>query len=129
MIVKICRLCGNLKEHYIRSESGKPFSQCIECDNERSRVYKRQHGNCSSVVYILAHNGSRDSIKAYAQNAVMRALHDGMLVRPVECTRCGMAAKVVAHHSDYSKPLEVEWLCRRCHGEIHSGRYVGCNSR
>ena len=24
-----------------------------------------------------------------------------------------------AHHRDYSKPLEVEWLCRPCHDDEH----------
>lgn len=34
------------------------------------------------------------------------------------CYDCG-AVKVEAHHPDYSKPLEVEWLCRRHHVERH----------
>ena len=27
-----------------------------------------------------------------------------------------------AHHEDYSKPLEVTWLCRRCHNFLHRQR-------
>lgn len=36
------------------------------------------------------------------------------------CQRCYEEfAKVEAHHTDYSKPLEVEWLCPGCHASIH----------
>jgi len=34
------------------------------------------------------------------------------------CTVCG-AMKSEAHHEDYSKPLEVTWLCRTCHKAEH----------
>jgi len=31
---------------------------------------------------------------------------------------CG-ATKVEAHHADYSKPLEVVWICRKHHLKLH----------
>jgi hypothetical protein len=33
---------------------------------------------------------------------------------PQPCEVCG-ATKVEKHHPDYSKPLEVRWLCREHH--------------
>jgi uncharacterized Zn finger protein len=35
------------------------------------------------------------------------------------CEKCGSIEKVHAHHEDYSKPLEVRWLCPRHHRMRH----------
>ena len=32
--------------------------------------------------------------------------------------------KVIAHHEDYDKPLDVMWLCRSCHVKRHAE--IGC---
>lgn len=48
-----------------------------------------------------------------------RAVNKGVLPRPTVCTECGEKKKITAHHPDYSKPLEVEWLCYECHGKRH----------
>lgn len=37
------------------------------------------------------------------------------------CAVCGEES-VEAHHEDYSKPLEVVWLCRRHHVALTSGK-------
>lgn len=50
-----------------------------------------------------------------AHAAVARALKSGVLVRPDRCEDCETPCKPDAHHDDYDRPLEVRWLCRRCH--------------
>jgi hypothetical protein len=50
-----------------------------------------------------------------ARAAVYRAVRRGTLHRPDRCTSCGARGPVQGHHADYSRPLDVEWLCRRCH--------------
>jgi excisionase family DNA binding protein len=54
--------------------------------------------------------------KTTARMAVARAIKDGTLVR--QSCHCGKAGE--AHHPDYSKPLEVEWLCKQHHRERHA---------
>jgi hypothetical protein len=54
-----------------------------------------------------------EETKAY--DAVQRALRKGTLVRPTSCSECGLSCKPEAHHHDYSKWLDVTWLCRPCH--------------
>jgi len=60
--------------------------------------------------------------KAKANYDVSNAIRDGRLVKQ-PCERCGASKLVQAHHDDYSKPLEVRWLCFPCH-RIHHGQTV-----
>src|SRR3990167_8215829 len=60
-----------------------------------------------------------DPDKYHARMRVAEALKTGQLVRPAECVSCGSTTRIEAHHSDYSNPLGVEWLCVRCHKIRH----------
>ena len=48
---------------------------------------------------------------------VIKAVKEGTLIR-LPCQACGVK-KVMGHHPDYTKPLEVIWLCREHHVEEH----------
>ena len=95
-----------------------------ERNRERTRELSRQH--------YLRHQEQRreDSRQRIAQhpermkayNAVAYAVQNGGLLRPEWCTACGEPGWLVAHHRDYLKPLEVEWLCRPCHGKLHADK-------
>lgn len=51
-----------------------------------------------------------------ARTAVSNALRDGRLERgPCECASEDCSGRVEAHHDDYSRPLDVRWLCVRHH--------------
>lgn len=58
----------------------------------------------------------RNPEKVKARKAVDRAVRRGKLER-LPCEVCGDEAQ--AHHDDYSKPLDVRWLCFRHHREEH----------
>jgi hypothetical protein len=62
---------------------------------------------------------ARNREKRRAQNMASNAIRDGKLVAPAACERCGKIGQLHAHHEDYSKPLEVTWLCPPCHGARH----------
>ena len=48
---------------------------------------------------------------------VKRAIKHGILT-PEPCRIC-KDVNVVAHHEDYSRPLDVLWYCRRHHSRLH----------
>lgn len=58
-----------------------------------------------------------------AHSAVAKAIADGDLVKPDRCEQCGKKPKrpslLHGHHADYERPLDVEWLCPKCHKTRH----------
>lgn len=59
----------------------------------------------------------RNPLKKAAHTATCNAIRDGKLIRQ-PCEVCG-ESRAEAHHDDYSKPLDVRWLCKRHHDEWH----------
>ncbi len=107
-------------------------SRCRMCRQELSREYSKKHrvGLAVKAKVYRAIEATRlrrnarvrirrlDHLaeeKAYA--AVRRAVHKGELEK-LPCGACGNV-KVQAHHDDYSKQLEVRWLCFEHHLAVH----------
>lgn len=61
---------------------------------------------------------SRETDKYHAHIAFGNAVRDGRIQRQ-PCNVCGKV-KTEGHHPDYSKPLDVIWLCRKHHLELHN---------
>lgn len=61
----------------------------------------------------------RDADRVRARAAVYRAVQSGRLTRPGVCEVCGGTDRIHGHHADYSRPLDVEWLCWVCHHRVH----------
>lgn len=59
-----------------------------------------------------------DAAKREAIRQFRRALYAGLITRQ-PCERCGKKRGVEGHHEDYSRPLDVAWLCRVHHGQRH----------
>lgn len=57
--------------------------------------------------------------KHKAKTAVNNAIRDGRLLKPKSCSCCGIECNPHGHHDDYSKPLDVRWLCHKCHKDFH----------
>lgn len=89
-----------LRDKYQKSEPGK---QAIR------RAHKRY--------------AESNPVKRRAQVAACNAVRDGRLVRK-PCEICGRTAQ--AHHDDYSKPLDVRWLCSAHHAEWHKHNTPVC---
>lgn len=57
--------------------------------------------------------------KYQARKKLNNAVKRGDILKPEVCEECGRKVKLTAHQEDYTKPLEVKWLCYKCHGKRH----------
>lgn len=75
----------------------------------------------SKRIYEMVLDWKRRNPEKYkAQKMVFTALRNGSLKR-YPCDVCGNP-KSEAHHEDYTKPLEVDWYCKKHHGEADAKR-------
>ncbi len=145
---KRCFKCGEVKEYCDPNVFGKAggrcefyhhkkmadghFNKCKACacadvaaNSEKTREKRSKYEQARSqeperkanVLTYLASGRRRNPEKSAARMAVNYALKTGNLVK-TPCEVCGNP-KSQAHHPDYSKPLDVRWLCFRHHREEH----------
>ena len=81
---------------------------CLGCHAASMRENRPSYGE------LTAEQKRRSNARSMANTYQRR----GKLVGPKKCPKCG-ARKPEKHHEDYAKPLEVEWMCRPCHLELH----------
>jgi hypothetical protein len=141
--MKICKKCGHPKEleefYKMRGNADGRSGKCIECTN---KYIKGRRLDPISRPLVLASDNARfqkadrkrqlieyqrnrrrrEREKYIARNAVSNAIRDGRLHRR-PCEVCGHE-DTQAHHDDYSKPLEVRWMCFQHHREIAHGQIV-----
>jgi formylmethanofuran dehydrogenase subunit E len=116
--VKVCSRCGIPIEPTPRQlRKGEYLCPTHkQADAQRRPSYK-------PILSRLKANGPKwrknpnNKVKQAAQLAANRAVKDGTLIKPNTCQRCGAAGRIEMHHADYAKPLEVQFLCKSCHGK------------
>ena len=64
--------------------------------------------------------GEEQRLKDIARSYAGVYLRRGKIARE-PCVVCGGTEKMEMHHADYTRPLDVVWMCRVCH-VAHHGR-------
>lgn len=87
---------------------------------EYKKKWKKDAGWRYEKEYIKKHPE-----KVRARSLAYRARRAGKLKRE-SCEKCSVKPRIVngtcnvqGHHPDYKKPLIIQWLCFKCHKEIH----------
>jgi len=89
------------------------------------REWYAKNGRKRSDNYLVITENWRKKNKEkvnVSHNFYYYAITKGLIERPLECSCCGRQAKILAHHEDYEKPFEINWLCASCHKKIHIGK-------
>ncbi len=81
---------------------------------ERSRVQRREHSEAVARWQRAWREKNKEKIDA--KNEARRA----GVQPPGVCSGCGTTGRrLEGHHEDYTKALDVVWLCRACHALRH----------
>lgn len=81
--------------------------------------YQQTEAGKAAIARSHQTSNARYPEKRAARIALCNAVRDGKILRPDRCSRCKTECIPHGHHHDYSKPLDVEWLCAGCHKEEH----------
>lgn len=116
-----CVRCDGVENLYIHGflRSGTPIYWCRKCNTERCKKYRATKKGKYNVFRAVYASISRNRVKQTAREFLNANIRKGLIVRPEFCSTCNKSCKPHGHHEDYSKPLEVIWLCRGCHADVH----------
>jgi len=89
---------------------------CLKVNESRLR-WKRKNSS-KSTLYNRGYR-QRNPDKYSAHREVKAAVEKGLLVPLTCCQSCDSFGKTEGHHEDYSRPLDVVWLCVKCHKDLH----------
>lgn len=145
--MRICKICGAASGD--AAFYGSVTSRCKECHKEKvreNRAKKSEYYRLYDKVryqndpkvkerhrrYAKSPEGraalsrgrknwiDRNPEKRAAHHAINNAVHSGKVIKPKCCELCGAEGRIEAHHDDYSRPLDVIWMCRSCHADDHA---------
>lgn len=110
---------------YSRSERGHEKRRAYHESGRRTEVvskYKRGEKGKAAAKRYYDRNKDRNGGKIIARRLAQAALRDGKIVRPDACEmrddRCD--GDLSMHHDDYTRPVNVRWLCKYHHAKVHS---------
>lgn len=138
MSEKTCPHCGHTKE-VVGGYYAHPFTAdgfmgvCKDCHKkhmkdlrrddpavrERDRKRAATRGRVERQTGVTKAWREKNPDAHLAHSAVGYALRTKKLEKE-PCAICSSTEHIHAHHKDYSKPLEVVWLCARCHHRLHA---------
>jgi transketolase len=100
---------------YFREYREKNKAKVREYYRKYNSKYRKEHG----------YQNEKNSAERYPEKQEARRItYNAIRTRVLKkkpCEVCG-AERVHAHHDDYSKPLEVRWLCPAHHMEHHKNQ-------
>lgn len=86
-------------------ENASGQRKCLQCHSAYMREWRKTHR-------LKGEARMKMNARSYLHVYVKRGKVDRLT-----CEKCGAVAQ--AHHDDYSKPLQVRWLCKAHHHEHH----------
>lgn len=123
----VCRQTSGLDNFYATAYMCKPCHRVRDAERKgRAKVRNDTPAARERKRKWQAENRVAQANKQNARRITRTYIARGVLVRPDRCESCHLPAfrsdgvsAIQAHHDDYSKPVDVRWLCPKCHRAWH----------
>jgi hypothetical protein len=114
--VSLCCFCWK----FVTTRRGVARQACKECNNLRSEIGYANRVSARGRRQVISFRQTLS--RRFVANSQARfgyAGRVGKISKPPHCSLCGRQGKIEGHHEDYRKPMEVVWVCRKCHVNLH----------
>lgn len=98
---------------YIRTYKSRNKRKWRKYGREYNKEWRKKNGYHNETNWA-----TKNPIKVNAHKEVREAVRTGRLKR-LPCEVCNTKRLSAAHHNDYTKPLDVIFLCRIHHAMLH----------
>lgn len=102
------------RHEYNQRRYYKDVEKIREYNRNYQKKWRKNHPNIKEYDRLRA---LKYREKEKCRRALRWAVEAGTIIKKNQCEWCSGKPPIEAHHSDYSKPYEVIWLCRDCHGK------------
>lgn len=109
----LCKKHSNEYFNNLNKIGGYKSMKQYELKNNKTEKRKQQFKETAKRMY------QKYPEKWKARAKVRYAVKTGKIIKPTKCEQCSKEEKLQAHHHDYGKPLDVNWLCVVCHTKEH----------
>lgn len=94
----------------------------VKNNREKSRIIKKKYEeNHKEKIADKTKSYRRENPDKYHAHILLgSAVRYGKIRKPKKCSICGEGGIISGHHEDYSKPLDVIWVCPLCHKNLHT---------
>ena len=113
-----CKTTEGSMIKYNKSIMGKQYYHCRPCNTARLAKYRKTQNGAERTRIAINKSIEKYQDKQNARLKVAQARKTGKLIKPTCCSKCNTETKIEGHHEDYTKPLEVIWVCRSCHRQL-----------
>jgi len=106
----------------LKGEKNGMYGKSGEKSPRYGKQHAEEHKQKMRDSWLDCYSAPTD-LKDRCYSIYYQSLKKGIITRPSICELCHSCGRIIGHHEDYNKPLDVLWLCDSCHKKVHHGSF------
>lgn len=122
-----CRDCLYKRETEYRKSHPRPKEQTDKYNRNAYKKFREKHparelsqdeANIQRRAKYIDPDFNEQKLKHRVRSLTRSYIKAGILIKE-KCEICRTMKNIEAHHDNYTKPMDIRWLCRKHHREHH----------